>query len=254
MSGGVRLGQVAYDKMIRMTTERTTLQILSLNLEHGLLLDDLLRYIRDKSQDVSVFCFQESYEIRDVLEETLRGTFSGYHVSKPTTDEVFRVSTYVRKEITVEAKDALFETDPDMGVALRCTMRMADGTRFAVTNVYGVPQPGHKLDTPERLLLTRELIAQGRESDSPRVLIGDFNLLPEAQSIREFVGQGYRDLIDEFRIPTTRNERAWKRYPDNPQLFADYAFVRGESMAYDLAVDDVTVSDHLPLRLEVTFK
>lgn len=217
------------------------------------MLDDLLRYIRDKSQDVSVFCFQESYEIRDVLEETLRGTFNGYHVSKPTTDEVFRVSTYVRKGIGVEAAETLFETNLDMGVALRCAVRMAGGVRVDVTNVYGVPQPGHKLDTPERLRLTRELIKQGKESESRQVLIGDFNLLPEAQSVREFAENGYQDLIEDFKIPTTRNERAWKRYPDNPQLFADYAFVRGEGMAYDLAVDNVMVSDHLPLRLKVSF-
>lgn len=241
--------------MVRMSNEHGTPQILSLNLDHGVLAEALLEYIRDEARDVSIFCFQESDDdIRHAIDHVLGEDFESYHAAKPVTGEVISLATYVRKGIVVEDVTTMFETGADIGMAMCCSLRVVDGARFVVTNVHGYMKPGHKLDTPERLRLTRELIARGRDSADPQIVIGDFNLLPETQSVQEFAKNGYRDLIDEFKIPTTRNERAWRKYPDTPQMHADYAFVRGEGMTYDFAVDDVVVSDHLPLILEVTFK
>lgn len=244
-----------YDKMVEVTTENTTLQILSLNVERGALCENLLDYIRGYLPEVSVFCFQETDGgILPFIDDMLRDDFNGYHALKPAEPNPFTLSTYIRKDIQVEEVDSLYEDnfESDVGLVMFFDLCTKDGARLNVANVYGAPYPGNKLDTSGRLKVTRELVERGKELNYPQVLIGDFNLLPEAQSVREFAANGYRDLIDEYKIPTTRNERAWKRYPDSPQLYADYAFVRGDSMRCDFAVDDVMVSDHLPLRLRIS--
>ena len=117
-------------------------------------------------------------------------------------------------------------------------------------NVHGQPQPGHKLDTPERIAQSKGLLRYAAHDDIPTVFMGDFNLLPEAHSVKLFTSTGYRDLISDYAIATTRNQHAWQRYPDNQQLRADYAFTRLNNLFdYDFSVDDVPVSDHLPLAL-----
>lgn len=91
------------------------------------------------------------------------------------------------------------------------------------------------------------------DSPSTEIIAGDFNLLPETASVRMFAERGLRDLIAEFDIPTTRNDIVWDKFPaDMKQLHADYAFVYGDDVEYDFCVEDVRVSDHLPLVVELS--
>ena len=73
------------------------------------------------------------------------------------------------------------------------------------------------------------------------------------QELLAYVGQKAAALMYfSFKSPTTRNEIAWQRYPENKQLYADYAFVQQSSgVGYDFAVESIDVSDHLPLVLQL---
>jgi endonuclease/exonuclease/phosphatase family metal-dependent hydrolase len=89
------------------------------------------------------------------------------------------------------------------------------------------------------------------------MVMGDFNLLPETESVRKIERAGYRNLISEFAITTTRGSLVKKMHPEygvGPfgfQEYADYAFVTPGIRVGSFEVPDVPVSDHLPLILTI---
>ena len=123
------------------------------------------------------------------------------------------------------------------------------GRKILLVNVHGESRPGNKLDTEARIFQSQEIIDFLEEKEGLKIVGGDFNLFPETQSVKLFAQNGYRNLINDFKIDTTRNELAWKLYPDK-QLWADYTFVSAEVGVKSFTVPKNTVSDHLPMILE----
>lgn len=233
---------------------KNNMQILSLNVGYGMLIDDLLPYIRSLIASTSVFCFQEmDLPTRKKLDQLLLHEYDGYYATKSTPKSTFHLTTYVSKKLQVTHSERLFDEIEVGGFALGCTIENNDLQSLTITNVHGESQPGSKLDTPARIAQSLEIIKATSDNRGTQIVIGDFNLLPETRSVRLFTEHGYSNLIEEFEIPTTRNEMVWKRYPENKQLYADYGFVRSEApIDYDFRVDDHIVSDHLPLILSVS--
>ena len=83
---------------------------------------------------------------------------------------------------------------------------------------------------------------------SAKILCGDFNLMPETESIK-MLGEAMRDLIKDYKITNTRNEISWKTY-NNKQYFADFTFVSKDINVLNFEVPYNEVSDHLPMILE----
>ena len=79
---------------------------------------------------------------------------------------------------------------------------------------------------------------------------GDFNLFPDTKSLELIREAGFRDLIQEFSISTTRNRYAWEKYPTK-YLFSDYVFVSSSLTVQSFEVPTVEVSDHLPMIVEI---
>lgn len=118
--------------------------------------------------------------------------------------------------------------------------------------MHGVPRPGHKLDTDGRLRQTEQIITWLKSYEGLlTVVCGDFNLLPRAESIKRFAAAGYRNLIVDYAIPTTRNRLIWEQYPDNKQLFADYTFTSSDVKVTGFTVPSIEVSDHLPMIIDI---
>ena len=120
---------------------------------------------------------------------------------------------------------------------------------ISVSNFHGIPFPGNKLDTDKRLTevkRTKEIIFSKGES---QILVGDFNLLPETQSIKIFE-EDMRNLIKEFNIQITRSTLSPFYGRPDFQKFADYTFVSPDVRVKNFTVPDVEVSDHLPMILE----
>lgn len=231
------------------------IKIISLNIEHGYMLDELRSYIESKKQEVSIFCFQEiDPDALLAFAEILQGDFSYRYVEKQTsTSGVFyRNAIFVRNSFTISDVSYPLEGVADSGLAITCTATDENGHDITITNVHGVPRPGHKLDTAGRIEQSDAIIKSVDYVSNLNVVVGDFNLLPEADSIKVFKNSGYSNLIDDFKIPTTRNELSWRKHPESKQLFADYAFIKNTAgIEYDFVVEDITVSDHLPLVLTV---
>lgn len=139
-----------------------------------------------------------------------------------------------------------------LGCGIFALVRSGD-REFFVCNFHGVAKPGDKLDTPKRVAQSEGLIQFFENKPGLKIIGGDFNLLPDTKSIRLFRENGYRDLIAEYHIPTTRNHFAWDLYPEK-QLFSDYVFTSPEVKIKTFSAPNIEISDHLPLIVELLEK
>ncbi|HSW99183.1 MAG TPA: endonuclease/exonuclease/phosphatase family protein [Candidatus Saccharimonadales bacterium] len=222
----------------------------------GKLADALAAFLRQQAPSTDIFCFQEAYDAFPVLAaEALGADFTALPITKKIISmhtERFEQALFY-KPGTVRLLDSAVvlggATDTGgLGQYVHCEV---GGRELHLCNVHGLPLPGHKRDTPERLAQSRGFLDFMAGKRGPRIIGGDFNLFPDTESIQLFSRAGYRDLVAEFQVPTTRNRLAWERFPDNPQKFADFVFIDPALALQKFAVIDNEISDHLPLLLEV---
>lgn len=98
-----------------------------------------------------------------------------------------------------------------------------------------------KDDNEERLKIAHRIRSLIDTSESDTVFCGDFNLDPDTKSLTILKGD-LVDLITEYDIKTTRSSMYKK---DSP--FADYMFVSKSLTVEEFVVENVVISDHLPL-------
>ena len=111
------------------------------------------------------------------------------------------------------------------------------------------PGRARKLDSPARLAQSKNLLASIETlPKAPTLLCGDFNLMPQTQSIG-LLETNMKNLIKDFKIENTRNKISWDKYPDK-QHFADFVFVTPEVKVKSFEVPYNEISDHLPMILE----
>jgi endonuclease/exonuclease/phosphatase family metal-dependent hydrolase len=116
---------------------------------------------------------------------------------------------------------------------------------LSVVNFHGLWNGLGKGDSDERIAQSRRIIDFLRGRREPLVLCGDFNLLPETESLRMLESAGLRNLVAEFGVRSTRTS-LYRR----PERFADYVFVSDGIDVGDFRVLPDEVSDHAPLLLE----
>ncbi len=124
------------------------------------------------------------------------------------------------------------------------TIQTPKGLR-TIVNFHGLWNGQGKSDTAERLLQSDNIANFLKTLSHPYVLCGDFNLLPETESLKKLENLGLRNLIKEFAITSTRSSHYQK-----PLKFADYTLVTSEITVKDFKVLPDEVSDHLAMYLE----
>ncbi len=129
--------------------------------------------------------------------------------------------------------------------------------RLTIVQLHGNSQPADKLDSAKRLEQSQKVVDFLATREGEKIVMGDFNLLPETESIKMFAAAGYRNLIINYDVKTTRGSNMRRLNPEYEfgkygfQEFADYAFVSPGVEVKSFQVPDLPVSDHLPLILEV---
>jgi endonuclease/exonuclease/phosphatase family metal-dependent hydrolase len=110
-----------------------------------------------------------------------------------------------------------------------------------IVNLHGAWQPkSKKQDTPERLIQSRILLNLSKRKEHKTVLIGDFNLMPDTESMR-LLEKKYTNLITKYHIESTRTAA----YHDTSLPFADYAFAGSDLEVSDFQVQlEPIFSDH----------
>ena len=158
-------------------------------------------------------------------------------------------ATYVRKSFAVKSSRPCFVDGAPAGLGIATEIQLRD-TLLHVLNYHGISQPKDKLDTKERVEQSQKILTWFRDKQGIKILGGDFNFLPTTKAYALFKEEGYRELIMEFAIPTSRNRLYWDNRPQK-HLYSDYLFVSEALSVLHFSVPGIEVSDHLPLILEI---
>ena len=116
---------------------------------------------------------------------------------------------------------------------------------LSVLNFHGLWNGLGKSDSDERLAQSQRILDFLGGRREPLVLCGDFNLLPDTDSLRMLKSTGLRNLVAEFGVASTRTSLYAR-----PERFADYVLVSDGVVVRDFRVLPDEVSDHAPLLLE----
>lgn len=258
------------------------MKIVSLNIWGGRAgKENLLDFFRTHSASVDVFCLQEVwaapylhlegqaaggvelnndrimvYGLREISEALPNHT--AYF--RPHHGDNYGLLMMVRNTLTVVEEGEVYvykhkgyEPEGDVGNHARniqyVTIQTPTGPQ-TVINFHGLwtnEEPGKgKKDSPERLIQSEKIVTFVKALNNPFVLCGDFNLLPDTQSIRVLEENGLRNLIREFDITSTRTS-----FYTKPGKFADYAFISKDLELKEFKILPDEVSDHAPMLIEV---
>lgn len=259
------------------------MKIISLNIYGGTIFEPLLEFIKKESADTDIFCFQEVFRSdSDVISNGARmNIFTDLAKALPDFDAYFtptferfdltgRVefavvggeAMYVRKSIPIINHGNVFvygtyndvvihdEGKLEFPAALQYIHIEHNSQPLLVSHIHGIVWPGTKIDSPARLEQSRNIVEFLNKQPGEKILCGDFNLMPDTESVRLIEKSGMRNLIKEFKIADTRGTLNAKKNPGNPQYFADYCFVSPGITVRNFTVLDLPISDHLPLVLE----
>lgn len=224
----------------------------------------------EKSSHVDIWLFQEVYN-SDKPEETIvvPGYVPDFSLNKNLCDSlgshhnhfcqvlkgIYGLTAFFRPEIEIIEKGEVlvavgnWDTDDshnrDHDRKLQWFKIKLNEKVLLLINTHLTHRPEGKRDDDKRLKQSDVIANFIKMFDGPKILAGDFNLLPDTESIKMLEQAGMRNLIKECNILSTRTELYKKEL-----RFADYIFVSPEIKVSDFKVLPDVVSDHSPLYLD----
>ena len=259
------------------------MKLVSLNTWGGKVFDPLIEFIKQQSQDTDIFCLQEIYdtpsslkkykgiranllsEIQNLLADFTTLYFpvlGGYdEEGNPVNFEITTGNAiFIKNSIKINSSNNyIVYSDPDFKVLKKdfsnfpvplqyINFNLGD-KEFSLFNFHGTSFPGSKLDSNKRLTAAKKIRKIMDAKKSAKILAGDFNLLPQTESIK-ILGGNMQNLIHQFSIPRTRSKlSAYYGKPDF-QKYADFIFVSKDIKVLGFQVPQIEISDHLPMILE----
>lgn len=206
-------------------------------------------FITSECPKTDIFCFQEAYQEMKLMAKALLPKYKCLFGYKQIDNDDFPQATCIKDGLQIVKWTKLLKKG---GLGLEIFTQISHkSNRVNLCNFHGRSQPGDKLDTPERLEQSRQILEYFDDLTGVKIIGGDFNLFPETKSIKMFEQKGYRNLIKEFNVPTTRNRLIWDKYPKNKQFYSDYVFVSLDVKVREFSVPNIEISDHLPMILEI---
>lgn len=237
---------------------------------------NLLSFFERMKDDVDVFCLQEMwsapYEHLDGKDaggvaidhanimvygvQEISELLSGHDAFfRPHNLDNYGLLMLVRKGLkileegeTYVHKDKGYIPEGDAGRHARniqhVTLETPLGKR-TVAHMHGLWNGQGKGDSADRLMQSDKAVAFLSSIDHPYVFCGDFNLLPETQSMKKLEASGLRNLITEYGVTSTRTS-----FYTKPETFADYMLVSEGIDVKEFRVLPDEVSDHAALWLE----
>ena len=141
--------------------------------------------------------------------------------------------------------DATHFKEKDWCRSIQNTILEIDGKEVQRINVHGLWNKDKVGD--ERTIKQSLFILDHIRDDIPVIVAGDFNLLPNTESI-EILNRRLINLIDKYNIKTTRPK--FRDGLDIGDVICDYIFVNDLVKVNNLIVIKSDVSDHLPIVLD----
>jgi len=234
--------------------------------------EGLLDFFRARD-DVDVFCLQEIWNggehIRGTTLAGVRydkflsdlypaiGTMLENHLGyfRPHYHDWYGLAMFIKKNIVLreEGETWVWKTRADIyddEVANHAhniqyaTFETKKGTR-TIINFHGLWNGQGKFDTEERLTQSKNIVEFLKTIAHPYILCGDFNLLPDTESLKMFEAAGMRNLVKEFGVTSTRSS-----FYKKPHRFADYTLASDGVTVHDFKILPDEISDHLAMYLE----
>lgn len=261
------------------------MKIIFLNIWGGKVFEPLTAFLREHAPSTDFFCLQEvfdaprivptAYDYRTTILKDLNDMlpdfvphfapavqgFDGDMMTTRDANLTLGIGIWAKKNIEIESHGdflivgenwRLEEPSGTFPHNLQYIRFRYTGVPYTLAHLHGAPQPGTKRDTDERIAQSQKVINFLAGEKDKKILGGDFNLLPDTESIRMIERAGMRNLITEYDITTTRNALSYGQYPESDrQYFADYAFVSPDVQMTSFVVPALEISDHLPLILEL---
>ncbi len=247
------------------------MKLISFNIWQGIAGHKNLLGFFEKHKEVDVFCLQEVWHngpqekiVRGIdMSPRLRNAFTEIsarlpeHVGyfRPHYEDWFGLAIFVKKKYLLLAEGDIFvhkqkEFIPEGDVGnharnIQYVMLQTDTGIRTVVNFHGLWNGRGKTDSEDRLKQSDRIVEFLKSLNNPFVLCGDFNLLPDTESLRKLENLGLRNLIKEYGITSTRTS-----FYNKPEKFADYALVSDGIEVKDFKALSDEVSDHTPLYLE----
>lgn len=243
------------------------MKLITLNTWGGQVFEPLAEFLKRYSTEIDIFCFQEvlhnAVNVRPVLgdvrpnlfsefEQMLGERFAGSYAASQDNDE--GLAMFVQKTIRIEEQGDIFvykhknamigDDGTTVGRNIQYVSFTQNNKQYTVVNFHGLWTGGDKKDTPERFEQSKKVKRFLNDAPGAKVLCGDFNLLPDTESVA-ILEKGMRNLIKEHGITSTRSH-----FYDKEPKFADYIMVSPEIKVKDFRVLQDPVSDHLPLYLD----
>lgn len=240
------------------------MKLITLNTWGGRVRAPFINFIKN-NQDVDIFCFQELYnnathEFVRIYGDVVKNLFTElqtllpHHQSffRPVIDDAYGIGIFIKNEIKIlkEGETTIHHAPnyPGHGGAHSRNMQWAKCTHkknnFTIFNVHGLWNGQGKTDSPERIVQSEKIRTFMDTLDGPKILCGDFNLLPVTKSLA-ILSTGMTDLIKTHNITSTRTNFYTKK-----EKFADYVFTSSDIQVKNFQVLPDEVSDHAPLLLE----
>ena len=233
--------------------------------------ENLLDFFR-KYKDTDIFCLQEIWEGgEDKMEYYSKawgkgisntqmtdiGNILDTHVAffYPSHEDFYGLAIFVKKDLRITEEGEIFvhrtkedvwdKEDVNHARNLQYITLETVGGKRTVVNFHGLWNGSGKEDSNERILQSGNIANFLKRISNPYVLCGDFNLLPNTQSLKNIENVGLKNLIKDFNITSTRSNHYKK-----PEKFADYTFTSSEIKIKEFKILPDEVSDHLAMYLD----
>jgi exonuclease III len=174
---------------------------------------------------------------------------------RPHFFDFYGLAVFVRNQLPVTEEGDLFVhhergwvSPEELGNHARNIQWITIKTKrdlLTIINFHGLWNGGGKGDSDDRLLQSDNIITFLKTLTNPFILCGDFNLLPNTESLKKLEDFGLRNLIKECGITSTRTSFYTKE-----NRFADYALTTKDINVKDFRILSDEISDHSPLYLE----
>ena len=247
------------------------MKLICLNLWGGKINDKMNEYLKKESKSTDIFCFQEVfrrvsgnkegsgwranlYAELEILLDGFEGSFArmisgaGFKETAPGVD--FGTAIFIKKDFGAKktGSEILVKKPTPKSIEIHSKvssiLQWAQIRDLSVFNFHGLAAPKEKLDTPDRIEQSRKAKKIMDSFPGRKILVGDFNLMPEPESMK-ILEKGMRNLITESGITSTRTE-----FCQLPNKYSDYVLVSPDIKVKKFEVQNLVVSDHLPLVLE----
>lgn len=252
------------------------MKIISLNTWGGKAGHEELLAFFCKHKEVDVFCLQEIWSGGEEMLGKIAGSAELIGIDtnllkniqkvlpdyvcyfRPHFNDYYGLALFVHKKVEVLNEGELFvyrergfinpNENGDHARNLQHIRIRSENHEYVIAQVHGLWNGQGKGDSEARLIQSDNIAQFVMSLNVPVVLVGDFNLRPDTESVRKLETIGMCNLISDFGITSTRTTL----YTKSNEQFADYAFVSEGITVNDFKVLPDEVSDHAPLYVDVS--